>query len=393
MKITIAGTGYVGLSLATLLARQHEVIALDIIQEKVDMINKRISPLKEEYIEKFFKEENLNLFATTNKEFAYKNCELVIIATPTNYDEHTNYFDTSSVEDAIENVLKYNKEAIMVIKSTIPVGYVESMRYRYGVNNIYFSPEFLREGKSLYDNLYPSRIVVGDKGYVGQMFSKLLKEAAIKEDIPVLLTGPTEAEAIKLFANTYLATRVAYFNELDNYAIANRLNTEDIIKGICYDPRIGNYYNNPSFGYGGYCLPKDVKQLNANFKASKAPCSLISSISNSNEQRKKYIADLIAERTSGTIGIYKTAMKANSDNNRSSSIIDIIKQLRVGMGREVIVYDPQNDLSFLEDIWCKVYNDFDAFVSKCDIIVASRLEENLEPYRYKVFTRDIFGNN
>ena len=388
MKITIVGTGYVGLSLAVLLARYHEVRALDVVQSKVDMINSGKSPIKEEEIDKLLSQKGLlNLTATTDKELAYSDTELVIIATPTNYNEETRYFDVSTVNAVIKDAISYNVP--IIIKSTIPVGFVDRAREEFNYKDIYFSPEFLREGRSLLDNLHPSRIVVGDKGEVGKMFSKLLADAAIKEDIPILLTNPTEAEAIKLFANTYLAMRVAYFNELDSYAMKNNLNTKDIIDGICFDPRIGQGYNNPSFGYSGYCLPKDTKQLKANFENTDVAEDLITAIVNSNVTRKVTILKDIASKGKNKIGIYKTAMKAGSDNNRSSSILDIIKYLKV-CGHNVIIYEPYNDVSFLK---CEVENDFKKFVEECDLIVTNRFEEELLPYKDKVYTRDIFNEN
>jgi len=388
MNITVVGTGYVGLSLAVLLSTKHRVRALDILQSKVDLINNKKSPIKDTYIENFLFSNNLDLFATTDKTIAYEDTELVIIATPTNYDEETQYFDTSSVESVISDALNYNVP--IVIKSTIPVGFVENMRKKFNSNNIYFSPEFLREGQALYDNLYPSRIIVGDKGPVGQMFSNLLKDACLADDVQILLTNPTEAEAIKLFANTYLAARVAYFNELDNYCYKNNLNTKDIITGMCLDPRIGNYYNNPSFGFGGLCFPKDSKQLLANFKKDDVQERMISAIIGSNHVRKSAIALDIKEKCpNGVIGIYKTSMKANSDNNRSAAILDIIRIL-INSGREVIVYEPYNDVSFLN---CEVEKDFNKFIDSVDIIVANRMEDVLIPFSDKVFTRDIFNNN
>lgn len=388
MKITIVGTGYVGLSLAVLLARYHEVRALDVVQSKVDMINSGKSPIKEEEIDKLLSQKGLlNLTATTDKELAYSDTELVIIATPTNYNEETRYFDVSTVNSVIKDAIPYNVP--IIIKSTIPVGFVDRAREEFNYKDIYFSPEFLREGRSLLDNLHPSRIVVGDKGEVGKMFSKLLADAAIKEDIPILLTNPTEAEAIKLFANTYLAMRVAYFNELDSYAMKNNLNTKDIIDGICFDPRIGQGYNNPSFGYSGYCLPKDTKQLKANFENTDVAEDLITAIVNSNVTRKVTILKDIVSKGANKIGIYKTAMKAGSDNNRSSSILDIVKYLKA-CGHNIVIYEPYNDVSFLK---CEVENNFNKFVEECDLIVTNRFEEELLPYKDKVYTRDIFNEN
>ena len=387
MKITVAGTGYVGLSLAVLLARQHEVKALDIDANKVNLINKQISPIQDEYISSYLKSD-INLTATIDKEFAYTDAELVIIATPTNYNEETHYFDTSSIDDVVENVLKYNDKALMLIKSTVPIGFTEGMRKKYNTDRIYFSPEFLREGKALYDNLYPSRIIIGDTGKTGLILSTILQKAAEKKYVPFFLMNSTEAEAVKLFANTYLASRVAYFNELDNFASKLNLDTNSIIKGVCADPRIGPGYNNPSFGYGGYCLPKDTKQLVANYRELNVPESIFTGIVESNEVRKRFIVNEINEKyPEGIIGIYKTAMKSNSDNNRSSSIIDIIKYLKES-GREVVIYEPAYDMSYLG---CKQINDFDEFKNMCSVIVANRFETKLEGC--VVYTKDLFGEN
>lgn len=389
MKIAVAGTGYVGLSLATLLSQNNEVIALDVIPEKVEKINNRISPIQDEYIEKYFKEKELNLKATLDYKEAFEGAEFVIISTPTNYDDERNFFDTSSVEDIIEKVLSMNdKNITMVVKSTIPVGYIEKIREEYVTDRIFFSPEFLREGKALYDNLYPSRIIVGDKGEKGKEFASLLKEASLKPDVETLFMNSTEAEAVKLFANTYLALRVAYFNELDTYAEIKGLNTKDIIQGVGLDPRIGTHYNNPSFGYGGYCLPKDTKQLLANYKD--IPQNLIEAIVNSNKTRKEFITDEILQMKPEIVGIYRLTMKSGSDNFRSSAIQDIIKSLKAE-NQKVIIYEPT--LNKDEFKGCKVVDNLEEFKNISSVIMANRLEEKLMDVKEKVYTRDLFARD
>ncbi len=389
MKIAVAGTGYVGLSLATLLSQNNEVVALDIIPEKVEMINNRKSPIQDEYIEKYFKEKKLNLRATLDYKDAFEGAEFVIISTPTNYDDEKNFFDTSSVEDIIEKVISMNdKNITMVVKSTIPVGYIENIKYEYNIDNIFFSPEFLREGKALYDNLYPSRIIVGTKNEKGKEFATLLKESALEKNVPVLYMNSTEAEAVKLFANTYLALRVAYFNELDTYAEIKGLNSKDIIEGVGLDPRIGTHYNNPSFGYGGYCLPKDTKQLLANYKD--VPQNLIEAIVKSNKTRKEFITEEILKLKPQVVGIYRLTMKSGSDNFRSSAIQDIIKNLKAE-NQEIIIYEPT--LTKQEFYGCKVINNIDEFKEKSSVIIANRLEENLIDVKEKVYTRDLFSRD
>lgn len=387
MKIAVAGTGYVGLSLATLLSQKYEVMALDIVPEKVEKINKRISPIEDEYIEKFFKEKELNLKATLDYQEAFKDAKYIIISTPTNYDDEKNFFDTSSVEDIIKKVKELKLNTTMVVKSTIPVGFIENVKKKYEIDNIFFSPEFLREGKALYDNLYPSRIIVGEKSERAEEFANILKGCALKEDVPVLYMNNTEAEAVKLFANTYLALRVSYFNELDTYAELKGLNTKDIIEGVCLDPRIGTHYNNPSFGYGGYCLPKDTKQLRANYKD--VPENLISAIVESNRTRKEHIAHQILKRNPKVVGIYRLTMKSGSDNFRASAIQDVIKNIEDKT--DIIIYEPtaQEEI-FLNN---KIIKDLKEFKNKSNVIVANRLDENLKDVKEKVYTRDLFSRD
>ena len=388
MKIAVAGTGYVGLSLATLLSEKNEVVALDVIPEKVDKINNRISPIKDEYIEEFFKTKKLNLKATLDFKEAFQDAEYIIISTPTNYDDVTNYFDTSSVEDIIEKVISMGVKTTMIVKSTVPVGFIDNMKAKYHIDNIIFSPEFLREGKALYDNLYPSRIIVGEKSERAKKFANLLKDSALKDDVVIKYMNNTEAEAVKLFANTYLALRVSYFNELDTYAELKGLNTKDIIEGIGLDPRIGDHYNNPSFGYGGYCLPKDTKQLLANY--DQVPQNIIEAIVKSNDTRKDHITDMVCKKNPNVVGIYRLTMKTDSDNFRASAIQGIIERLKKKK-MSIVIYEPTlNEEIFNE---CKIIHDLEEFKNISDIILANRLDDNLKQVSKKVYTRDLYSRD
>ena len=388
MNIVVVGAGYVGLSNAILLAQKNNVTLVDISDEKLKLINEKKSPIRDDCIEDYLKNKNLNLITTINGDDVYREADLVIIATPTDYNEYTNCFDTSSVEKVIESVININKEAVILIKSTIPVGFTEKIKLKFKTNKIIFSPEFLREGKALHDNLYPSRIVIGNKFEIGEEIAKIFLEGAIKKDIPVVLTSSTEAEAIKLFSNTYLAMRVAYFNELDSYAEINNLNSKEIINGVCLDERIGNHYNNPSFGYGGYCLPKDTKQLLANYK--NVPNTLIKAIVSANETRKNFVASRIIEKKPEVVGIYRLIMKSGSDNFRSSAIQSIIKILLENK-INIIIYEP--NFSGEDYLGLQVVNEFDRFESRSNIIIANRIDEKLIKLKNKVYTRDVFGEN
>ena len=388
MKIAVAGTGYVGLSLATLLSQKNEVVALDIVAEKVKMINDRISPINDKEIEEFFKEKKLNLRATLDYKDAFEGAKFIIISTPTNYDEEKNFFDTSSVEDVIKKVKDLDLDTTMVVKSTVPVGFIKEIKEKYQIDNIMFSPEFLREGHALYDNLYPSRIIVGEKSKRAEEFANLLKESCNKKDVIIKYMDSTEAEAVKLFANTYLALRVAYFNELDTYAEMNNLNTKDIIEGVCLDPRIGDHYNNPSFGYGGYCLPKDTKQLLANY--NKVPQNLIEAIVKSNDTRKDHITKMILKKNPKTVGIYRLTMKTNSDNFRASAIQSVIQYLN-DSGVKIVVFEPTIKTDKFEKF--DVIHDLDEFKKMSDVIVVNRIDDNINDVKDIVYTRDVFSRD